>query len=288
MLNRLAAVITIVGQLLYLQRQLKKNTALEEIYFQGKSLNYYVTAGGVFKSLLCAFRLELDPVALSHGIKRLRFPWSRSEVIWRHDGVVSEIVKKDETTKALESAYPEIKREILEVVASRKKFPDSDAYTNSGGHWSYLNFYKPNGEPNGLLHQKCPTTSYLLNKLPINLQFGFCMVSVLEPNTYIVPHRGSSTLRQRYHLCLESLEPELSKIRVGQQWITWKPGKAFGFNDSVEHEVKHEANSVRVVLVVDTWPSTMNQKTIESIMGNTKILNFGVVNRINQPVNISD
>ena len=64
--------------------------------------------------------------------------------------------------------------------------------------------------------------------------------------------------------------------------------KSIWFNDSVEHEVKHEANSVRVVLVVDTWPSTMNQKTIESIMGNTKILNFGVVNRINQPVNISD
>ena len=288
MLIRLAAVVTIICQLFYLYRKLKKHRALGEIYFQGKSLNYYVTAGGIFRSLLCAFRLELDPVAMSHGIKRLRFPWSKSEVIWRHDGLVSEIVKKDKTIKALESTYPEIKREILEVVASRKKFPDSDAYTNSGGHWSYLNFYKPNGEPNQHLHQKCPKTSQLLNKLPINLQFGFCMVSVLEPNTYIVPHKGSSTLRQRYHLCLESLEPKLSKIRVGQQWITWKPGKAFGFNDSVEHEVKHEANSVRVVLVVDTWPSTMNQKTIESIMGNTKILNFGVVNRINQPVNISD
>ena len=66
------------------------------------------------------------------------------------------------------------------------------------------------------------------------------------------------------------------------------PEKTFGFNDSVEHEVKHEANAAGVVLIVDTWPSTMNQKTIESIMGNTKISNFGVVNHIAQPVNISN
>ena len=144
--------------------------------------------------------------------KRPRFPWSRSEVMWRHDGLVSEIVKKDETITALGCGYPEMKREILEVVASREKFPDTDALTNSGGHWSYLNFYKPNGEPNRHLQQKCPKTSQSLNKLPMNLRFGFCMVSVLEPNTYIVPYKGSSTLRQKYHLCLESLEPKLSKI----------------------------------------------------------------------------
>ena len=34
---------------------------------------------------------------------------------------------------------------------------------------------------------------------------------------------------------------------------TWKEGKFILFDDSFEHEVWHEGNSLRLVLIVDVW-----------------------------------
>ena len=286
--HRLRALKILVQQILRLKQCLKNTPLLGDFEFQGKPLSFYVSGNGMLRSLIGAFQLNFDPIALNHGIQRVQFPWSETEVIWSHKEPTIDVITADEITKTLEDNYQTIKSEILTVMDSREDFPDSDTLTNASGHWSHLNFYQKTGEPNEDLHNKCPNTSNLLKKLPINLQFGFCMVSVLEPNTQIAAHRGSSTLRQRYHLCLESREPELSKIRVGEHWINWTPGVAFGFNDSVEHEVKHASDTVRVVLIVDTWPSSISQEATASIVNNPEILNFGVVDRIVEPVNISD
>lgn len=271
-----------------LRHQVKTIPALKTIRFQGRPLAEYITLSGMLGSVLAAIKLDFDPVALNHGIQRVKFPWHQNQIVWSHSDQLIEVIEHDEIITELEQSCEDIKTEILQIIQARETFPDSNELTNEAGHWTHLNFYHRDGQRNEKIHEKCPKTSAVLDKLPINLRFGFCMVSVLEPKTHILAHSGSSTLRQRYHLCLESLEPKLSKIRIGKKWISWEPGRAFGFNDAIEHEVKHDSNSVRVVLIVDTWPSTIDKDTIDCFLNNPEILNFGVINRMNSPVNIRD
>lgn len=79
---------------------------------------------------------------------------------------------------------------------------------------------------------------------------GFVMLSWLYPGTWLAPHCGPTNSKSRTHLAIT--EAKGAFIRVADQERTWVDGHTFTFDDSYEHEVWHDGDTPRVVLIVDT------------------------------------
>jgi aspartyl/asparaginyl beta-hydroxylase (cupin superfamily) len=77
------------------------------------------------------------------------------------------------------------------------------------------------------------------------------MFSVLAPHTHIPPHTGSANTRVIVHLPL--ILPEKCRYRVGNEHREWKLGKAWVFDDTIEHEAWNDSDKVRVLLIFDIW-----------------------------------
>ena len=90
--------------------------------------------------------------------------------------------------------------------------------------------------------------------------------SVMHPGVHVWPHCGPTNCRLRSHLGL--VVPEGVKIRVVDETRTWHEGKVFVFDDSFEHEVWHEGDSFRLVLIADLWHpelTTRQKQTLPAI-----------------------
>lgn len=251
--------------------------SLGQLVFQGQALSYWVGRG--FEEVRRAATVQdFDPVSVRHGIERLRLGGFSGEVIWEAPYEVVEFEEYGHVIEVLEHAAFDISEEVRAVVDEAEKFPDSDALTNNEGLWSFLPFFT-NRAISQRLDDLCPRTSEVLQSLRPNLLFGFSFISVLSGSSTIAPHRGSTSLRQRYHLGVTVPEPNSAKIRVGENWIPWVEGKAFGFNDSIEHEVVNAGVADRVALIVDVWPSTLPEEIISGLLRFPEVLNFGVLGR---------
>ena len=77
------------------------------------------------------------------------------------------------------------------------------------------------------------------------------MFSLLSPRTTIPPHVGVSNTRVVSHLAL--ISPENCSFRVGNDTRQWVPGKAWVFDDTIEHEARNDSDKLRVVLIFDVW-----------------------------------
>ena len=66
-----------------------------------------------------------------------------------------------------------------------------------------------------------------------------------------------------------------SKIRVANEYATWKNGQFVIFDDSYDHEVWHysQLNQSRLVLIMDIWhPNlSLSQVSINDINGNNHL-----------------
>jgi aspartate beta-hydroxylase len=86
---------------------------------------------------------------------------------------------------------------------------------------------------------------------PLWQVWGSSFFSSLAAGTHLAAHCGPSNLRLRVHLGL--LVPTGCRIRVGDEVREWKQGECLVFDDSYEHEVWHEGEGERVVLIADAW-----------------------------------
>ncbi len=77
------------------------------------------------------------------------------------------------------------------------------------------------------------------------------MFSLLKPKTRIPPHNGVTNVRLVTHLAL--IIPDGCGFRVGNQSRQWVPGKAWVFDDTIEHEAWNDSDKLRVVLIFDIW-----------------------------------
>ena len=104
----------------------------------------------------------------------------------------------------------------------------------------------------------CPATAAAIAACPgINsMIFGSSFFSALAPGTHLDAHCGPSNLRLRVHLGLEV--PDGCRIRVGTETRAWEAGKCLIFDDSFEHEVWHEGDEERIVLICDLWHPDVN------------------------------
>jgi aspartate beta-hydroxylase len=113
----------------------------------------------------------------------------------------------------------------------------------------------------------CPLTSSVLASRPEfnSVVFGSHFHSRLAPGTRLSAHCGPSNFRLRCHLGL--VVPDGCRIRVGSETRAWRAGECLVFDDSFEHEVWHDGDSDRIVLIADMWhPQLRVDATVEPLL----------------------
>lgn len=101
---------------------------------------------------------------------------------------------------------------------------------------------------------RCPKTVAALDDCPrwyIPGNGPTAIFSILDAKTHIPPHTGPVNTRLVCHLPL--IVPPGCLFRVGGQEREWQPGKAFVFDDSINHEAWNNSDVPRAVLIFDIW-----------------------------------
>ena len=101
---------------------------------------------------------------------------------------------------------------------------------------------------------KCPQTAAVLAQLPMCDVPGYApgaYFSVLKPHTHLPAHTGTTNTRSIVHLPL--IIPQGCSFRVGSQTRAWQKGKAWVFDDTIDHEARNESDEIRVILIFDIW-----------------------------------
>lgn len=119
--------------------------------------------------------------------------------------------------------------------------------------WSACFLYEY-GEPNQPVLDRCPKTAALLARLPLAQIPGKApnaFFSMLKPQSAIPAHTGVTNTRAIVHLGLD-IPPDCG-FRVGGETREWQEGKAFAFDDSIDHEAWNRSDERRHILIIDTW-----------------------------------
>lgn len=101
---------------------------------------------------------------------------------------------------------------------------------------------------------RCPRTMEALRNVPlahVPNRSPSILFSLLEPGAHIPPHNGLVNTRLICHLPL--VVPNNCRFRVGNEVREWVKGKAWLFDDSIEHEAWNDSDQTRVILLFDVW-----------------------------------
>ncbi len=164
----------------------------------------------------------------------------------------------------IEAEADAIRNEFIEVLNAEQGFTPYISYPddvpqnqfaelNNSPRWSafHLNKLGRRIEENAA---KCPGTMAALSRAPqpdLPGRTPAAMFSLLKPKTRIPPHTGVTNVRLVTHLAL--IVPEDCRFRVGNNSRQWVPGKAWVFDDTIEHEAVNDSDKLRVVLIFDVW-----------------------------------
>jgi len=136
---------------------------------------------------------------------------------------------------------------------------------NRNRDWTAIHLLQ-NGRPVPANAGHCPETIATLAKLPQPQIAGAspnAMFSLLAPRTHIPPHTGVSNTRLVCHLPL--IVPPHCRFRVGATEREWRTGEAFVFDDTIEHEAWNDSDQLRVVLIVDLWPTALSSAERDAV-----------------------
>jgi len=113
----------------------------------------------------------------------------------------------------------------------------------------------------------CPATTEVLNaawpRCDLLGTAPTAVFSILDSRTRIPPHVGVNNARLICHLPL--IVPPDCGFRVGAETRQWEPGKAFVFDDTIEHEAWNDADALRVILIFDIWNPYLTEAEREMI-----------------------
>jgi aspartyl/asparaginyl beta-hydroxylase (cupin superfamily) len=113
---------------------------------------------------------------------------------------------------------------------------------------------------------RCPETVKILSGLPmldIPGKAPAALFSVLAPRTRIPPHTGTTNTRAIVHLPL--VVPEGCAFRVGGETREWVEGKAWAFDDTIEHEAWNNSEKPRAILILDAWNPYLSEADREIV-----------------------
>lgn len=101
---------------------------------------------------------------------------------------------------------------------------------------------------------RAPRTAALVESLPICEIKGRApnvFFSILKAGSHIPAHTGVTNVRSVVHLPL--IVPEGCEFRVGGEIRSWIEGRAFAFDDTIEHEAWNRSDLSRAILIIDVW-----------------------------------
>jgi hypothetical protein len=184
----------------------------------------------------------------------------------------------------LEAATAAITEDFHRVMAAERaelvpyiQYPDDVplrqwAALNRSRDWTAIHLVQ-NGVTIEANARHCPAVMALLGGLqqPVIPRRGpNAMFSLLAPGAHIPPHTGVANTRLVCHLPL--IVPEGCWFRVGAETRLWETGKAWLFDDTIEHEAMNPSGELRVILIVDTWHPDLKageRAAVAAVMGAT-------------------
>ncbi|MFM9935129.1 MAG: aspartyl/asparaginyl beta-hydroxylase domain-containing protein [Novosphingobium sp.] len=122
------------------------------------------------------------------------------------------------------------------------------------------------GVPNAAVIERCPHTARVLDSLPLARIPGRApnaFFSLLQPRSHIPAHTGVTNTRAIVHLALDV--PPACRFRVGGETREWLEGRAFAFDDTIEHEAWNDSDARRAVLILDAWNPHLSHRECASI-----------------------
>uniref|UniRef100_A0A3Q2CVJ3 Un-named hu7910 n=1 Tax=Cyprinodon variegatus TaxID=28743 RepID=A0A3Q2CVJ3_CYPVA len=162
--------------------------------------------------------------------------------------------------KMLERNWRTIRDEALAVMDRGKgRFLPEEENLREKGEWGQYTLWQQ-GKRVGNACQGVPKTCALMDRFPeaTSCKRGQIKFSVMQPGTHVWPHTGPTNCRLRMHLGLVIPTPGC-RIRCTNQTREWEEGKVLIFDDSFEHEVWQEADSYRLIFIVDVWHPELTQ-----------------------------
>lgn len=166
---------------------------------------------------------------------------------------------------AIEAATDDIRDELVRVLADESNglvpyvtYPAGVPLNqwkelNHSRKWSAYYLWREGAPLNERL-SRCPKTAAALGHAPLAELPGHAptvFFSLLEPKTRIPPHTGVTNTRLVVHLPL--IVPKSCGFRVGSETREWIPGKAWVFDDTIEHEAWNDSEDARAILIFDIW-----------------------------------
>jgi hypothetical protein len=149
---------------------------------------------------------------------------------------------------ALEGAFPLIRQELDQLLASGDTFASVHRAQTSTGEWAAAYFWSF-GEKVEETCRACPETARALAGIAGVPQFGTTLFSALAPRTRIAPHYGYSNAKLRCQLPLRV--PGGCQLKVGDHEIAQQEGTCIVFDDSFLHSAWNDSDEARFVLVFD-------------------------------------
>lgn len=142
---------------------------------------------------------------------------------------------------------------------------DQWAELNHSRRWSVFYLWR-DGKPLKEHLDRCPKTAALLSEAPLADVPGHAptaFFSILDAKSHIPPHTGVTNTRLIVHLPL--VIPGRCRFRVGSQTREWQPGKAWVFDDTIEHEAWNDSDLPRAILIFDVWNNYLNSTERELV-----------------------
>jgi aspartyl/asparaginyl beta-hydroxylase (cupin superfamily)/Tfp pilus assembly protein PilF len=166
----------------------------------------------------------------------------------------------------IEAATDDIRAELVEVLAedsgslepyvshgTRRSVEEKWRELHQSRRWSVYYLWL-DGVPYPEHLARCPRTVAALEAWPRCEVPGAspnALFSILDARTRIPPHTGVNNTRLIVHLPL--IIPPGCGFRVGGEQREWQPGKAFVFDDTIEHTAWNDSDEPRAVFIFDIW-----------------------------------
>lgn len=171
--------------------------------------------------------------------------------------------------EALEAETDAITAELEQLLAGDERFspylktiPDLPSQKDYPliDSMDWISCFLVNGAPTPAA-ERCPRTMAALESVPLCRVPGRSpqvMFSQLRPGAHIRPHTGAVNTRLICHLPL--IVPPNCRFRVGNEVREWEKGKAWVFDDTIEHEAINQSDRNRVVLIFDIWRPELTEE----------------------------
>lgn len=176
----------------------------------------------------------------------------------------------------VEAATDDIRAELIEVlrddaaftpyIEGKKDRPENDVHNLlNNPAWSAFYLWK-NGRPVEENVARCPKTMAALADAPIpqiRHRSPSILFSLMKPGMHIPPHTGLVNTRLICHLPV--ILPEGCEFRVGNETRKWEMGKAWAFDDTINHEAWNRSSETRVILLWEIWRPELTLREREQV-----------------------